>query len=576
MFQLRTTSFPLLLALAGIVLGGISLFIASPVRGEDPGSGGRGHVYTATGNPPERTAWTGDDSDVRGAFVHGTDDRERLRDTHEFPLSAYVYLELYDEWGFELGSCTGVFIGPDAILTAAHCLWDSLDGWTGDIAVVPGKDGAIEPFGQEWATTWWVPDEWIDTGGQDDFDWGIVRLGSTTLSDQTGYLGISVLTDETLERPDIGPAIVGYPGDKPEGTLWGAMVDSFLWVDAFELIYDIDTYSGQSGSPILLLGDTEFQGSIVGVHTWGGNLGNGGIRIDREVLVDIDNACVQMECTFEYYVEDDETAPPTAVPTSTSTPTTAAATATPTSTRASNTATPVPTQAVPSERGQYAVLAPGLVSNATGSYAEPAGGQAPVTPTPTATPTRTASATPATSTATPTTTPVTPVPTAVSTRVVAPVTPTPTGGAGAGTGILGTIDGWYAQVEDFSDRHLAIVDAANSDLISESNAAAQLESLAYEAFGLGDAIEAGAAARASWPLSCQLAADWTGISAGWQGVLSGYWSLLFYEWPYGDYFADIDYALDELFIARTNAIESRYYCATGGQATTMQTLPTMQ
>lgn len=235
---------------------------------------------------------------VTGQSVIGADDRVRITDTTAFPFSTIAYLELEDADGFVIASCTGTFIGPDALLTAGHCLWDADTGdWTSfNIRVIPGKNGDDEPFGYDYAADWWVPDAYTETGSS-DWDWGVIKLADDSLSYYTGWLSVAVLDTATLEAPDFQPVIVGYPGDKPEGTMWGLIRPAFLAVQDFTLYYDIDTAPGQSGSAIWSAQDGPNLGKIVGIHSQGGSA-NSGSRIDQELLDDILQGCEVMGCTI--------------------------------------------------------------------------------------------------------------------------------------------------------------------------------------------------------------------------------------------------------------------------------------
>lgn len=249
--------------------------------------------------PVNVRAGDGDGGVVTGASVIGLDDRVRIQDTTEFPFSAIAYLELENEDEEVIGSCTGTFIGPNTLLTAGHCLWDSdAEAWAAfNIRVIPGKDGDYEPFGYDYADDWWVPDQYAETG-LGDWDWGIIKLGTDDLARQTGWFSVAVLSTEALEVPDFRPVIVGYPGDKPDGTMWGLIRPSFLAVDPFELYYDIDTAPGQSGSAIWSAQDGPDFGKIVGIHVRGGQT-NTGSRIDQQLLDDILHGCELMECTID-------------------------------------------------------------------------------------------------------------------------------------------------------------------------------------------------------------------------------------------------------------------------------------
>ncbi len=294
----------------------------------------RGQVFHAPGIALKRPVFASTDGEVTAQKVIGSDERERITATSSYPFRVISFLELYDATGEYVGSCTGTFIGPDVLLTAGHCLWSADSGWTQGIVVVPGKNSQHEPFGRQEGTDWWVPDQYIETEGDPLWDWGIIKMNSGTLGNLVGWLSIGLLSTESLEDFDFWPAIIGYPGDKPEGTMWGHYSNSFLQVTETDLTYDIDTAGGESGSAILSINpDAHYYGYIVGVHTLGGANSNSGTRIDRIFVDDILNGCQQMGCSFDYFEEVVSAATPT--PTNTPRPTAT------TGPRA--TATPIPT-----------------------------------------------------------------------------------------------------------------------------------------------------------------------------------------------------------------------------------------
>jgi V8-like Glu-specific endopeptidase len=72
----------------------------------------------------------------------------------------------------------------------------------------------------------------------------------------------------------------GYPGDKPFGTQWfnaGAITQ----VTNRKIYYMIDTYGGQSGSPVWRFLNGQRHG--VGIHAYGG-CPNSATRIVKEVF----------------------------------------------------------------------------------------------------------------------------------------------------------------------------------------------------------------------------------------------------------------------------------------------------
>jgi predicted outer membrane repeat protein len=190
-------------------------------------------------------------------------------------------------------------------------LYEDGVGFTWDIAVYPGADRPDNPFGGQFAENWWVPDAWVDTGGDPLYDWGVIKMPDTDYGNTLGWLPVVAMTTGTLERADFMPAISGYPGDQVDGTQWFDQENAFSAVNDFTLDYVIDTAAGQSGAAIFSNNLAEdFGGAIVGVHAYGGTTSNSGSRIDEELLGDILTGCDEMGCTIEAYLEGGPTITP--------------------------------------------------------------------------------------------------------------------------------------------------------------------------------------------------------------------------------------------------------------------------
>lgn len=292
----------LAMVLTGLWAGGSS---AEPSFLTFRGQGGVPHHPESSYKDPAREP----------AAVIGTDEREHVEDTTEYPYSAIALLNMFSNLGE--GQCTGTFIGEDVLITAAHCLWDSENGFVDDVLVKPGKNGfgtlgagdvhaEFEPFGSEFAWDWAVPTEYINSNGSDStWDFGLVVMTDGALGNTVGWLTVGNLQTSTLERPDFAPAIIGYPADLGDGEeMWGATQPSFLDVDDFLLYYDIDTGGGESGSAIISLNQLQPTGLVVvGIHTTGTPDYNFGTRIDEELLDTILGMCDDVGCTIDHYTE---------------------------------------------------------------------------------------------------------------------------------------------------------------------------------------------------------------------------------------------------------------------------------
>ncbi|MGK2965034.1 MAG: trypsin-like serine peptidase [Tepidiformaceae bacterium] len=330
------------------------------------GAGRPGQVHAMSGGPQDFTRPTG--SRVGAQSVLGNDERIRITETDNWPFSAVTYLGIYLYPWSEVpdADCSGTLVGPDVILTAAHCLYDPESGWVANVVAVPGYDSGYEPFGFQFAENVWVPDNWILSDGDPLWDWGIVKLPNSELADEAGWMRVLLATTQTLQHAEFFPVIAGYPGDKPLGEMWAGVQNSFLNVFPAYLNYSVDTWWGQSGSAIWSLNTDEwFFGYVVGVHVRTEFTHNVGSRIDGFIIDDLILACDQMGCQIDLW---EETAAPTSTPTlrppSATPPTIAVGTATPTKTPVATvipTNTPVATATGGPTESEYRIVVPGTV-----------------------------------------------------------------------------------------------------------------------------------------------------------------------------------------------------------------------
>ncbi len=213
--------------------------------------------------------------------VIGADGRTRINNTAAYPNRAIAEITRVDTsgtWG-----CTGWFISDDTVATAGHCVHKGSGGSTGfytpsTITVRPGRNGTSTPFGSCVARRLYTVAGWSNNGSE-NYDYGAIKL-NCTVGAQTGYFGLAWTTGSLVNQ---SAKIIGYPCDKPSGTMWG-MGGKITASSTYKVRYKIDTFGCQSGSPVF---ETRSAGPYsIAVHAYFDNGGatNSGTRITKNVF----------------------------------------------------------------------------------------------------------------------------------------------------------------------------------------------------------------------------------------------------------------------------------------------------
>lgn len=200
--------------------------------------------------------------------VFGEYERDRVYDTSEFKYRINGQVENF---------CTGTMVSERHMITAAHCVYNASKGeWMNWNTFSAGRiSRSNSPYGQKVWKKIYVHEDYIRTGDRNK-DFAIVEL-KEALGKKTGWRGFgwsSNHVDYTMGT------IIGYPGDKENGTQWE--VSCPMNFTDKEIVYRCDTYGGMSGSSVVLdSGSGEF---IYGIHTLGRSYDNSAVRITKEIF----------------------------------------------------------------------------------------------------------------------------------------------------------------------------------------------------------------------------------------------------------------------------------------------------
>lgn len=189
------------------------------------------------------------------AAVYGTDDRQLVSDTRQFPYSAIGRVEIWYGWNFQVAS--GVMIGRSVALTAGHVA-DAASS-RASVEFVPGATANTEPFGRAKVIKAIPAPRWA-VYADDGYDMAILVL-DRPIGDSTGYFRIAVQPDSFFEGLVLTSA--GYPSDL--GLSMYKVSGNALRMDGNVLLHYLDSEPGQSGSPMWYGGNDPASARLVAI-----------------------------------------------------------------------------------------------------------------------------------------------------------------------------------------------------------------------------------------------------------------------------------------------------------------------
>ena len=226
--------------------------------------------------------------------IVGDDDREEITNENAKDLEKAVVILGYSYDDEILAMCSGAMVGPNLVLTAAHCLFE--DGkYKKDLEVfaVAADKSDNELSLSAKSIELYVPNEYIefdrnkytDSWPSKKYDYGVIVLDKP-IGLETGWFRL-----KDRPTPWIQIITMGYSGDKPDNTLWRSESSTGFWVSQHNTFYcNADVLSGNSGSPIVMKKRPE---EIIGIliskdHEAGDYAPNGypnvGLKITQPII----------------------------------------------------------------------------------------------------------------------------------------------------------------------------------------------------------------------------------------------------------------------------------------------------
>lgn len=156
----------------------------------------------------------------------------------------------------ESGGCTGTLVGPDIVLTNAHCLiGDGIAEVATNIRFYPGATRGNIPYGEHRAQRVYISPEYLN--GQPQYDYGFVMLQSQP-GNSVGWLGVQWFSPSWLELSDRWD-MWGYPTNFVGAPFYfGLQTKNQEPCGGRDMVYGdamfshvCDSGQGSSGSPVI-------------------------------------------------------------------------------------------------------------------------------------------------------------------------------------------------------------------------------------------------------------------------------------------------------------------------------------
>ncbi len=225
--------------------------------------------------------------------IIGDDDREEITNENAKDLEKAVVVLGISYLGKFYAICSGAMVGPNIVLTAAHCLVEN-GKYREDIEVlaVAADKSDNKLLLSAKSTELYVPQEYIELSRateKQEYDYGVIVLDKP-IAIKTGWFKLNNRSTPRLKFANI--ITMGRPYDKPDDTLWKSEGSIGFWKVYTNNTFghNADTLPGNSGGPIVLKKRPD---EIIGIHIAHDNkvddyapegYYNIGLRINKDII----------------------------------------------------------------------------------------------------------------------------------------------------------------------------------------------------------------------------------------------------------------------------------------------------
>lgn len=207
--------------------------------------------------------------------IIGSENRQLVTNTQVGPYISTCYIEA--NWGNNSYRGSGFIIGPNAVVTSGHVIYNSsLGGWPSSCKVWPARDGDNKYY-ESYAIAYEAGGNYVNNNDNQD-DWGIITLADN-LGDKTGWLGLRWQSNDYSGTV----TLQGYPkeiGGNTNNRRMYKCVGSITGCSSRTIVTNADSSGGQSGGPMYkYYADTGY--TAIGIIRGEGTGYNDGLRIDE-------------------------------------------------------------------------------------------------------------------------------------------------------------------------------------------------------------------------------------------------------------------------------------------------------